>query len=186
MDPVTPLARARAAAALAAAATTGPTLALTRALTGCTFTNPQTTQKPYIPGDGQDVSLGVGVRIGSLMVVTADEGEPGRLVAREDLEDALARAADPAERRAAVPRELLGALAGPGGGGGDHRGLERVEAREEERRTPAPELGADTAANTQLLLSAWWVPVVPGVAVLVLSLVSNLAGDGIRTLVTRR
>lgn len=52
--------------------------------------------------------------------------------------------------------------------------------------SPAPELGADTAANTQLLLSAWWVPVVPGVAVLVLSLVANLAGDGIRTLVTRR
>lgn len=52
--------------------------------------------------------------------------------------------------------------------------------------SPAPELGADTAANTQLLLTAWWVPVVPGVAVLVLSLVANLAGDGIRTLVTRR
>ncbi|MGI4896515.1 MAG: ABC transporter permease [Janthinobacterium lividum] len=52
---------------------------------------------------------------------------------------------------------------------------------------PAPELGADTAANTQLLLSTWWVPVVPGVAVLVLSLVANLAGDGIRVLVgTRR
>ncbi|MEW1958346.1 ABC transporter permease [Kineococcus sp. NPDC059986] len=52
---------------------------------------------------------------------------------------------------------------------------------------PAAELGADTAANTQLLLSAWWVPVVPGVAVLLLSLVANLAGDGIRTLLgTRR
>ncbi len=51
---------------------------------------------------------------------------------------------------------------------------------------PRPGTRADTAANTQLLLSAWWVPVVPGVAVLVLSLVANLAGDGIRTLVTRR
>ena len=53
--------------------------------------------------------------------------------------------------------------------------------------SPAAELGADTAANTQLLLSAWWVPVVPGAAVLLLSLVANLAGDGIRTLLgTRR
>ncbi|MDN3479770.1 ABC transporter permease [Curtobacterium sp. APC 4022] len=51
---------------------------------------------------------------------------------------------------------------------------------------PAAELGADTAANTQLLLSAWWVPVVPGAAVLLLSLVSNLAGDGVRTLIARR
>lgn len=51
---------------------------------------------------------------------------------------------------------------------------------------PAAELGADTAAGTQLLLSAWWVPVVPGVAVLVLSLVANLAGDGIRTLLGPR
>jgi peptide/nickel transport system permease protein len=52
--------------------------------------------------------------------------------------------------------------------------------------SPAAELGADTAANTQLLLSAWWVPVVPGAAVLLLSLVSNLAGDGVRTLIARR
>jgi peptide/nickel transport system permease protein len=52
--------------------------------------------------------------------------------------------------------------------------------------SPAAELGADTAANTQLLLSAWWVPVVPGVAVLLLSLVANLAGDGIRTLLGPR
>jgi len=52
--------------------------------------------------------------------------------------------------------------------------------------SPAAELGADTAANTQLLLSAWWVPVVPGVAVLLLSLVANLAGDGIRTLLRTR
>ncbi|GAA1493709.1 ABC transporter permease [Curtobacterium herbarum] len=51
---------------------------------------------------------------------------------------------------------------------------------------PAAELGADTGANTQLLLSAWWVPVVPGAAVLLLSLVSNLAGDGVRTLIARR
>lgn len=52
--------------------------------------------------------------------------------------------------------------------------------------SPAAELGADTAANTQLLLSAWWVPVVPGLAVLLLSLVANLAGDGIRTLLGSR
>lgn len=51
---------------------------------------------------------------------------------------------------------------------------------------PAPELGADTARNLQLLLTQWWVPVVPGIAVLVLSLVANLGGDGIRTLLAER
>ncbi len=51
---------------------------------------------------------------------------------------------------------------------------------------PAPELGSDTARALSQLLSEWWVPVVPGLAVLIVSLVANLGGDGIRTLVTNR
>jgi peptide/nickel transport system permease protein len=47
---------------------------------------------------------------------------------------------------------------------------------------PAPELGADTARTLQQLLSQWWVPVIPGLAVLMLSLVANLGGDAIRNL----
>ncbi len=51
---------------------------------------------------------------------------------------------------------------------------------------PAPELGADTARALDQLLSQWWVPVVPGIAVLLLSLVANLGGDAIRTLLAAR
>lgn len=51
---------------------------------------------------------------------------------------------------------------------------------------PAPELGADTARNLQLLLVHWWVPVIPGLAVLVLSLIANLGGDGLRNLMAGR
>jgi peptide/nickel transport system permease protein len=51
---------------------------------------------------------------------------------------------------------------------------------------PAPELGADTARALSQLLSEWWVPVVPGIAVLILSLVANLGGDGIRALTAKR
>lgn len=51
---------------------------------------------------------------------------------------------------------------------------------------PAPELGADTARTLQQLLSQWWVPVTPGLAVLVLSLVANLGGDAIRNLVSSK
>lgn len=51
---------------------------------------------------------------------------------------------------------------------------------------PTPELGSDTARGAQFLLSTWWVPVVPGTAVLVLSLVANLGGDGLRTWLARR
>ncbi|RZS89709.1 peptide/nickel transport system permease protein [Motilibacter rhizosphaerae] len=51
---------------------------------------------------------------------------------------------------------------------------------------PAPELGADTARALGQLLSEWWVPVVPGLAVLLLSLVSNLGGDAVRTLLAGR
>ncbi|MCW2565880.1 MAG: ABC-type dipeptide/oligopeptide/nickel transport system, permease component, partial [Mycobacterium sp.] len=45
-----------------------------------------------------------------------------------------------------------------------------------------PELGADTARNLTYFLQQWWVPVMPGLAVLVLALAANLAGDGLRNL----
>jgi peptide/nickel transport system permease protein len=51
---------------------------------------------------------------------------------------------------------------------------------------PAPELGADTARALQQLLTEWWVPVIPGLAVLFLSLVANLGGDAIRNLMTAK
>jgi peptide/nickel transport system permease protein len=51
---------------------------------------------------------------------------------------------------------------------------------------PAPELGAMSARGLPYLLQEWWVPVMPGVAVMVLALVANLAGDGLRDLVGRR
>jgi peptide/nickel transport system permease protein len=47
---------------------------------------------------------------------------------------------------------------------------------------PAAELGADTARNLSFLLQQWWIPVIPGIAVLLLALVGNLAGDGVRNL----
>lgn len=42
---------------------------------------------------------------------------------------------------------------------------------------PAPELGAMSARGLQYLLQEWWVPVVPGAAIFILALLSNLAGD---------
>jgi peptide/nickel transport system permease protein len=47
---------------------------------------------------------------------------------------------------------------------------------------PAPELGAMAARGLQYLLQEWWVPIVPGIAVFVLALAANLAGDALRTL----
>ncbi|MCW2856756.1 MAG: transporter permease [Marmoricola sp.] len=48
---------------------------------------------------------------------------------------------------------------------------------------PAPELGADSARNLSLLLQQWWVPVVPGIAVAVLAVIANVAGDSVRNLI---
>lgn len=45
---------------------------------------------------------------------------------------------------------------------------------------PQPELGAMAAQGMPYLLTTWWVPVVPGIAVLLLALVANLCGDAIR------
>jgi peptide/nickel transport system permease protein len=51
---------------------------------------------------------------------------------------------------------------------------------------PAPELGADTARNLTYLLQQWWIPVMPGLAVLVMALIGNVAGDGVRNLLGDR
>jgi peptide/nickel transport system permease protein len=51
---------------------------------------------------------------------------------------------------------------------------------------PAPELGADSARNLTYFLQQWWVPVMPGLAVLVLALIANIAGDGLRNLMKTR
>ncbi len=48
---------------------------------------------------------------------------------------------------------------------------------------PAPELGAMAAQGLRFLLSAWWVAVIPGVAVAFLALIANLAGDGLSDLI---
>jgi peptide/nickel transport system permease protein len=48
---------------------------------------------------------------------------------------------------------------------------------------PAAELGADTARNLSFLLQDWWVPVMPGIGVLVLAFIGNIAGDGVRNLI---
>ncbi len=49
---------------------------------------------------------------------------------------------------------------------------------------PAPELGADSARNLSYFLQQWWIPVMPGLGVLVLALVANIAGDCLRNLMT--
>jgi peptide/nickel transport system permease protein len=51
---------------------------------------------------------------------------------------------------------------------------------------PAPELGADAARNLSYLLQDPWIPVVPGLTVALLSLVANVAGDGVRNLMAAR
>jgi peptide/nickel transport system permease protein len=51
---------------------------------------------------------------------------------------------------------------------------------------PAPELGSMTALGLPNLLEHWWVPVVPGLAVMAVALVANLAGDAVRNLLSDR
>ena len=45
---------------------------------------------------------------------------------------------------------------------------------------PTPELGSLTANGLPYLLTNWWVPIMPGLAIFALSLIGNLAGDSIR------
>jgi peptide/nickel transport system permease protein len=47
---------------------------------------------------------------------------------------------------------------------------------------PAAELGADSARNLSYFLHQWWIPVMPGLGVLVLALIGNIAGDSLRNL----
>jgi peptide/nickel transport system permease protein len=47
---------------------------------------------------------------------------------------------------------------------------------------PAPELGAMSAQGLRFLLSSWWIPVIPAIAVAVLAFASNVSGDGLRDL----
>ena len=51
---------------------------------------------------------------------------------------------------------------------------------------PAPELGSMVAQGSAQLLNYWWLAIIPAAAVLVLSLVGNLAGDAIRDMVEER
>lgn len=51
---------------------------------------------------------------------------------------------------------------------------------------PAPELGADTSRALVEILNAWWIPLVPGLVVMLLSLLSNLAGDAFRNRLAHR
>ena len=48
---------------------------------------------------------------------------------------------------------------------------------------PTPELGAMSAQGLRFLLSKWWVPVFPGIAVAVLAYTANLAGDALRDMI---
>jgi peptide/nickel transport system permease protein len=51
---------------------------------------------------------------------------------------------------------------------------------------PAAELGADAARNLSFLLQQWWIPVMPGLAVMLMALIGNVAGDGVRNLLGDR
>jgi peptide/nickel transport system permease protein len=44
---------------------------------------------------------------------------------------------------------------------------------------PDPELGAMAARGLQYLLQEWWVPVMPAIAVFLVTLAANLSGDGL-------
>jgi peptide/nickel transport system permease protein len=45
---------------------------------------------------------------------------------------------------------------------------------------PAPELGSMSAQGLTYIFSAWWIPVMPAVAVALIAIVANFAGDAIR------
>ena len=45
---------------------------------------------------------------------------------------------------------------------------------------PTPEWGAMVSTGRRFMLDSWWVVTMPGVAILVVSLAFNLAGDALR------
>ena len=45
---------------------------------------------------------------------------------------------------------------------------------------PSPEWGAMISTGRQYILDQWWVPTIPGLAILIVSLGFNLLGDGLR------
>ena len=51
---------------------------------------------------------------------------------------------------------------------------------------PAPELGAMSARGLPYLLQYWWVPIIPGLAIALISFLANFAGDAIRDLMIDR
>ena len=46
---------------------------------------------------------------------------------------------------------------------------------------PAPELGAMTSRSVDSLTLYWWLPIIPALVIFLMSLLANLAGDGIRS-----
>lgn len=46
---------------------------------------------------------------------------------------------------------------------------------------PAPELGAMTARSIDSLTTHWWLPILPALVIFIMSMSSNLAGDGLRS-----
>ncbi len=46
---------------------------------------------------------------------------------------------------------------------------------------PSPELGLMSSAGMQFVLDSWWIPVIPGIAVGILSLIFTYLGDGMRS-----
>ncbi len=51
---------------------------------------------------------------------------------------------------------------------------------------PLPEWGAMISTGREFLLDQWWVPTVPGIAILVVSMGFNLLGDGLRDVLDPR
>jgi peptide/nickel transport system permease protein len=51
---------------------------------------------------------------------------------------------------------------------------------------PAPELGADVANSLDQLIGQYWVAIIPGLAILLLTLIANIGGDAIRRLLGSR
>ena len=51
---------------------------------------------------------------------------------------------------------------------------------------PSSELALNSSHGLQYILTDWWIAVVPGVAIFVLALVANLAGDGLRDMLGAR